>query len=350
MARLMRAEIERIRKLHSTAMRRAVLSAFTDIKNDVVLAQLVARIEAGDIEGALDAINLNRAKFAAMEQALIGAYTSGGVRTAGVIGKVQKGQVRVSFGFDVRAPRAEQWLTRRSSELIVEIIDDQRSMIRAALRRGMTLGDNPRATALDLVGRIDRTTKRRAGGLIGLTEHQHGYVENMRDDLANIRNPGSAGRYFSRERRDRRFDRTIQRAIDENRALTADEIRKISSRYEDSLLQLRGETIGRTESISALRGGQHESVLQAMDEEGIRHDEAEKEWQDTGDGRTRDDHRRMDGQTVPIDQPFVAPDGSLLMYPGDSSMGASAKQIIDCRCRSRTKVDFLGSALRMEGF
>ncbi|GGO89028.1 hypothetical protein GCM10011348_45820 [Marinobacterium nitratireducens] len=350
MARLTRREAEEIRKLHSSAMRRAVLSAFTDIKNDVVLADLVARIEAGDIDGALAAINLVAAKFAAMDAALIAAYTAGGTRTANVIGTLNNGQSRVVFGFDVRAPRAERWLQDRSSELIVEIIQDQRDMIRDALERRMVTGHNPRTTALDIVGRIDRTTKRRTGGLIGLTRNQSQYVSNMIDDLTDIQNPISAGRYFSRDRRDRRFDSVIRRAIDEGKDLTAQQVRAISARYEDSLLQLRGETIGRTESINALRAGQQESVLQAMDVEGIRHSEAQKEWDASGDSRTRSDHRRMEGQAVPIDQPFIAPDGSRLMYPGDSSLGASAEQTIQCRCRQRTKVDFLGSALRLEGF
>lgn len=47
---------------------------------------------------------------------------------------------------------------------------------------------------------------------------------------------------------------------------------------------------------------------------------------------SRFDHRRMDGVTVPIDQPFVTPAGSRLRYPGDRSLGAPAGEVVNCRC------------------
>lgn len=57
-----------------------------------------------------------------------------------------------------------------------------------------------------------------------------------------------------------------------------------------------------------------------------------KRWVATGDERTRDDHLEMDGVEVPEDEPFILPDGSEVMFPGDSSLGADASEIINCRC------------------
>lgn len=45
---------------------------------------------------------------------------------------------------------------------------------------------------------------------------------------------------------------------------------------------------------------------------------------------SRDTHMQMDGQTVPIDQPFVSPSGAVLMYPGDFS--APPEEVINCQC------------------
>lgn len=63
-----------------------------------------------------------------------------------------------------------------------------------------------------------------------------------------------------------------------------------------------------------------------------------KRWVATTDSRVRDDHLRMDGVEVDQDEPFVLPDGSKMMFPGDISMGADAGQVINCRC---TVVEFI---------
>jgi hypothetical protein len=59
--------------------------------------------------------------------------------------------------------------------------------------------------------------------------------------------------------------------------------------------------------------------------------EAAKTWRSVGDNRVRQDHLDADGQTVPVSEPFIV-GGESLMYPGDSSLGASAAQIVNCRC------------------
>jgi len=63
-----------------------------------------------------------------------------------------------------------------------------------------------------------------------------------------------------------------------------------------------------------------------------------KEWLSTNDSRTRGsdpkdefDHIEPDGQIVGIDEPFIV-NGESLMFPGDSSLGASAGNTIQCRC------------------
>ncbi|MCP4489038.1 MAG: hypothetical protein GY820_17255 [Gammaproteobacteria bacterium] len=59
--------------------------------------------------------------------------------------------------------------------------------------------------------------------------------------------------------------------------------------------------------------------------------EATKAWQTMGDKDVRPTHKAANGQTQPIDAPFQVGD-SLLMYPRDTSMGASVKEIVNCRC------------------
>lgn len=350
MAAISKAELERIRQLQSRAMRAAVIGSFTNIRNDALLAEIVAQLDAGNIEGALQVINYNRAQFAQMEQAIINAYTVGGTTVATQVGRINLDRTgpSVVFNFNVRAPRAEQWISEHSSNLIVEIIEDQRNMARNVMRAGLEAGRNPRNVALDLVGRIDSVTKRRQGGFIGLTDQQAQYVLNARRELESG-DPSQMANYFSRERRDRRFDSLVRRAMDEGKPVNSSDIDKITSRYNDRLLELRGETIARTESINALRQGQQESIRQAVEQADVLPSEVTKTWQDTGDGRTRETHRHADGQTVPFDQPYIV-GGYRMMHPGDSSLGAPASETIACRCTSSVTLDWIGRALRISGF
>lgn len=63
----------------------------------------------------------------------------------------------------------------------------------------------------------------------------------------------------------------------------------------------------------------------------------EKEWNTVLDEKTRTSHAFADGQRRPLKQPFVV-QGQSLMHPRDASMGASADNIINCRCSSRITV------------
>lgn len=59
-----------------------------------------------------------------------------------------------------------------------------------------------------------------------------------------------------------------------------------------------------------------------------------KMWVSYRDKKVRATHKEADGQIVPLNQPFVVGD-SLLMFPHDTSLGASASEIINCRCVMR---------------
>lgn len=56
-----------------------------------------------------------------------------------------------------------------------------------------------------------------------------------------------------------------------------------------------------------------------------------KTWHAIMDKRTRDTHRDVNGTSVLIDEPFFVGD-SLLLFPTDESLGASAEEIVNCRC------------------
>ena len=56
-----------------------------------------------------------------------------------------------------------------------------------------------------------------------------------------------------------------------------------------------------------------------------------KEWVSLGDSHVRPLHVDADSRIVPVNEPFRV-GGELMMYPRDASLGATAKNIINCRC------------------
>lgn len=88
-------------------------------------------------------------------------------------------------------------------------------------------------------------------------------------------------------------------------------------------------TITRTETMAALNSGAMDG---AKDEEEATGTQWEKHWQATHDQRVRDDHRQADGQTRPLDEPFLV-GGARLRFPGDPQ--GPPGQVINCRCSVR---------------
>jgi uncharacterized protein with gpF-like domain len=85
--------------------------------------------------------------------------------------------------------------------------------------------------------------------------------------------------------------------------------------------------IARTETTRVENSARYE-VGKKGEELGFK---MKREWVATTDERTREEHADADGQQVDMDEPFTV-GGEQLMYPGDTSLGASAKNTINCRC------------------
>lgn len=66
-------------------------------------------------------------------------------------------------------------------------------------------------------------------------------------------------------------------------------------------------------------------------QEALASGKTKKTWFSVKDNNVRDTHMFVDGETKPISEPFIV-GGSKLMYPKDTSLGASLTEIINCRC------------------
>jgi hypothetical protein len=330
-------DIERILKRIEPRFRRAFEQAFADITSGIVLRDVVDAIQARNTQAALEALRLEPAFLQPLDRAIADAFFDGGSEALARIPVDPNTGRRFILGFDARHTRAEAWVREHAGGLITEIISDQRRMAQNVIEGAIAQGVNPRTAALDIVGRVDRATGQRQGGFIGLTSQQASFVQNAREQLENL-----SPDYFTRKLRDKRFDSVVRKAIAAGEPLSARDIEQISNRYKDRLLKFRGDNIARTESITALRAGRHEGFEQLVDSGNVRPDQITRVWDATGDARTREDHLEMDGQeVVGFDAPFIAPDGSRMMFPGDTSLGAPGEQTIQCRCFERIRVRYI---------
>lgn len=351
MAKVTRKQLIQALERLEPPVARAFTEAFLTVRSQVQVQRLAELIAAGDIEGAADLLGIGSAQLAEFSEGLRGVYMAGGrqgmTELPTVTMRIAGRRVRLQARFDIRNERAEAWLRTQSSRLVREIAADQRNLVRLIVSEGTALGQNPRRTALDLVGRLSATGQRQ-GGVIGLTSQQGQFVANARADLLSG-DPARMRAYLGRARRDKRFDRTVLKAIKEGRTLGAADVDKITGRYADKLLQLRGENVARTEALTAFNQAREEAFRQTIDAGGLRPENVRKVWSATGDNRTRESHAALEGAEVGIDEAFTADTGAQLMHPGDTSLGAGAEDVINCRCMAIYRVDQIGQAMNPGG-
>lgn len=329
---------------YEPALAAAFRQAIDEIKSTIVLRVVVERLDRGDVNGAIDAMQLDADAFSPLELSIAEAYNSGGVNLIGDLPKLAEPDgARVVFRFGVRNMEGEAWLRDHSSRLVTRINDDQRLSVRRALEEGLSLGRNPRSTALDVIGRLNKTTGRREGGVIGLTSQQERFVSTARKELLSG-DPELLKNFLTRQRRDKRFDRTILKAIRDGKPLDAATVSRIVGRYSDSLLALRGEMLARTETMMALGTARENAMRQQIDAGKVAAQDVQKIWHSAGDGRVRHTHRILNKQSVGIDDNFVSVSGARLRYPGDPD--APISEISGCRCYCEYDVDYIAAGLR----
>lgn len=89
----------------------------------------------------------------------------------------------------------------------------------------------------------------------------------------------------------------------------------------------RAKTIARTESHRIKSAAAYQAALDAKAKDA----DIVKQWDAALDGKTRDSHRRVDGEIKELEEPF----SNGLLYPGDPS--GRAAEVINCRCVALTR-------------
>lgn len=325
-----RAEFIRLLDQLSLLLGKEFLVAISKMTSSAQIARMVKAIELGSVTKVMQAAGMRVGSWSTLTEQIRNAYVKGGAFTIA-------NEVPAKFGmvFDISNPRATMWLRNRSSKFITQINKEQRKAIQLILKDGMKLGRNPRTIGLDIVGRIGKGGVR-VGGIIGLNTPQTFAVMKAGHELRSL-DPN----YFTRVRRDRRFDRVVRKAMESGKALPSATVNRLTGRYSDRLKELRGATIGRTEALASLNAAADESMQQVIDE-GLAPKKAIKRiWHHGGYSKDeRVGHKAMgrESQTRDMDKPFVNPYTKVpMMYPGDGP----GSEVINCRCWVEHKVDFV---------
>lgn len=326
----------------------AFRAAIENIKSHAILKTIVERLERGDIAGAVSAVQFESEAFAELELALSEAFNAGGVNMVQSLpAVVAPDGTRVLWHFGVRNLEAERLLREQLVNLVTNITADQQQALRMGFEGGLAKGQNPTRTALDVVGRVNRITGRREGGYIGLTSRQVEFIDRAKANLLAGDVEGMRA-YLDLKTRDKRFDRTVAKAIREGRPVDADMVRKIVMRLSDKNLLLRGETIGLEETRTALLTARDNAIRQQIGAGKITEQEVLKIWKHSGSEHPRMQHvemaARYKAQGISLQQPFVASDGTLLMYP--HAPGVPARHRIGCKCRVEYDIDYIAAGLR----
>lgn len=241
---------------------------------------------------------------------------------AKVIEFLPKGAITAPYAFSISAPGTARYITDYVARHVAEISQNTAKAIQQTVQRNETAGINPRTTAREVKANI------------GLTAKQEQAVANYKAFLKDG-DPAS----LKRQLRDKRFDSTVLNAIENDKKLTTAQIDKMTDRYRQKYLKYRSEVIARTEQITAVSVGQHQSMKQAFDE-GKLSPRLRRQWVFTRDHKTRHWHRNvamLNTKGVAIDGKYLTqPPGrsEYLDHPRDPING-SASNVIQCRCREK---------------
>jgi hypothetical protein len=232
--------------------------------------------------------------------------------------KPAKGSIGFEMTFNLHDPHTAAFVNNYTFELIRDVSQASRDAIQQVVLDAVRRGGHP----------YDQARKIR--DVIGLTPQQSQAVTNFMTRLSG--DSADLQYAMSRELRDRRFDPTLQRAIDEGVPLDADQIEEMADRYYDRYLTHRAETIARTETLRAANIGQQETWRQAAAEGFLVPEETRRMWLIAEDDRLC---------AACAEVPDLNPDGVGLEEDFDTSEGALSEPPLHPSCRCTVVLEFV---------
>jgi hypothetical protein len=259
------AAIQRIADHLAPAMRRQFLDAVRQLQGRISVEDLARAVAQGhvtpQIAETIDA-HLPNALAPAIET-VNRVFEAAAVATAAQVST----QFKLSARFDTTNPFMVEAAGENAARMVTGVTEETQGAIRRVISRAFTDGIDAEAA-----GRLIRP-------MVGLTERQALAVLNYHSELVDS-------------------------------GLTTDRVHALATRYSGKLLNQRALTIARTETMAASNAGQHASWDQAV-EDGYLPPDAFKKWIVTPDDRLCRRCLVLQGQQVPMGQPFSTDRGPL---------------------------------------
>lgn len=334
--------LDKLELLSIPEIQELFLNTMGEAADRAIIKEMIIAIEANDIERLMRVSGYSEAALNDLLAGLQEVFNkSGKIVVSDWPRQVSSVSGIIQPIFNIRNRAVVEQLSILSSTLISNITEEVRGTIRIALNEGFTRGENPLTTALKIAGRINPTTRKREGGLIGLSSNQTRWSLSVRRHLESGNN-----QYFKMSLRDKRFDSVVKKAFKEGKPLTVETIQKLTTAYNNKALRYRSELIARTETLGAINRASHAAHLQGIDEGLFSRNHVKKIWDDVGGPEVRHTHKELGVRNGPkgaidIEEPFTTTTNERLMFPTDSTLGAGVEEIANCRCKARYKVDWL---------
>jgi hypothetical protein len=273
---------------------RAFLAMIEAVKRSVPLRELEALLRQGNLSAIDQALDVDTRMREAAEgkgvppgeslfEVLQTVYQAGARAEQGVLATkpVVKAELGVEMSLNLLNPESVAFLQAYTFSLIREVSDSTRLRevsdstrlaIRDVVLRAFNEGGHPFEQA--------RTIR----NLIGLTNRQGQAVTNFRNMLQSG-DPAKMQEALERALRDRRFDPTVFRAIQQQAAIPKARVDRMVQRYYDRYLNYRARNIARTETLRASNAGQQEVWRQAEEQGFLPPDRTRRKWIVTPDDR-----------------------------------------------------------------
>lgn len=287
---------------------RAILRAFKLIADQLSEKELARFIVSGDFDKLFEAL-ASEAKldtaFTDVSQKVQDSVVSAVKTFAKDVPAAGKIHGALVVGFNVLNDDNITAVRALNTRVMQTLTSDVREVVRAVTEQGLRDGVAPAAIARDIRASV-------------------GLAPNQLDAVTNFQNMLEAGdrTALSRVLRDRRYDKTLEKALGRGgTGLDDEQVVKMVDAYRARFVAFHADTVARTAALNSMKIGQHITWTNAV-QKGFVKGQLMKRWVGVKDDRERASHLEMEGDTVPYDQPY----SNGQMTPGDTEY--------NCRCVS----------------
>ncbi len=321
------------------ALTTAFENSINNFTNEIDFNALVEAIRADDTQAINAITNMDVDNFDEVAAVIAVGFIAGGALAFSTIPRGQKNPngTPANREFSGGKQSERRAISAMVTSLVSSVNPSTRRAVRATIQTGKRAGKAATTIARDLVGVSNPATGVRQGGVIGLSGRDAKTLMSVNDGFIN----GDKARissYFNLKNRDSSLDKRLRVVIDEGGDVGNDLLMEVRAGLRNNFLFARATLTSDLEARNSIDGGRKAGYQRIMDN-GLVERGPTKIWRTFLDGQTRQSHRNVNGDEVGIDENFTV-GGETLPAPRDSSLGASAGNIINCRCYSEVNLTY----------